>query len=236
MKRFTLTAFFLLLTVAIIGPWPAGAGNGAPNGTHYNLNIIGVKDPKTAPLTNSDRHTIFVALDNNGSVPSNIYLTPGEFQVCDGNAFDSAYDCSGAEIASHGAVFQLPCNNNVTPVAIGCSADTAQGNYTVWARALGTPTGTPWATISTCATAPDGSFVCSTGNKLMRSKGKQLFTNVTKALTSLQNVCFTQGVDAAGNPVVVCESVALFADGFQDFLWQYDNHGLKLAQVRFYYE
>jgi hypothetical protein len=28
--------------------------------------------------------------------------------------------------------------------------------------------------------------------------------------------------------------VALFADGFQDFFWQWDNQGLKLTQLRFY--
>jgi len=28
--------------------------------------------------------------------------------------------------------------------------------------------------------------------------------------------------------------VSLFATCLQDFLWQYDNNGLKLLQVRFY--
>jgi hypothetical protein len=51
---------------------------------------------------------------------------------------------------------------------------------------------------------------------------------VTKELTTLQNVCF----DVGGN--VVCESVSLFDPELIDFVWQYDNHGLKLAQVRFY--
>ena len=234
MNRLTLAGFSfiaVLLIVAIISPAPAGAGNGAPNGPHYNLNIIGVSNPKTQPLTNSDRHTIFVALGKDVSVTSNIYLTPGPFAVCDGNAFDAAYDCSGSQIASHGAVFQLPCDTNV-PTDTGCNGGTAMADYTVWARALGTPNGT--ATITTCATAPDGTFVCSSENKVLaRSKGKQLFTNVTKALTTMQNVCFNT-VDAAGIVVQFCESVSLFAAGFHDFLWQYDNNGLKLAQVRFY--
>jgi len=33
-----------------------GNGNGAPNGAHYELGIIGVSDPKTQPLTGSNRH------------------------------------------------------------------------------------------------------------------------------------------------------------------------------------
>jgi hypothetical protein len=225
MKR---TSFFvaLLLAAAIAGPALAAGGNGAPSGPHYNLNIIGVSNPKTQPLTGSGRHTIFVALGKDSTVRSNILLTPGPFAVCDGNAFDAAYDCSGTQIASQGAVFQLPCDTNVT-TDTGCNGGTAVANYTVWARALGTPNGT--ATITTCATAPDGTFVCSSENKVLaRSKGKQTFTNVTKALTTMQNVCFVQ------NGTTVCESVSLFADGFHDFLWAYDNHGLKLAQVRFY--
>ncbi|HEY2774848.1 MAG TPA: hypothetical protein VGK20_12450 [Candidatus Binatia bacterium] len=202
----------------------ADAGNGAPNGAHYNLNIIGVTNPKTQPLTGGDRHTIFAALGaKNSTVTSSIYLVPGPFAVCDGNAFDTAYGCDGAPIASKGAVFQLPCDTNVT-TDTGCNGGTAMANYEVWARALGTPNGS--ATITTCATAPDGTFVCSSGNDVLaRSKGKQMFTNVTPALTTMQ--CVTYGT-------TICQSVSLFADGFHDFLWQYDNNGLKLAQIRFY--
>jgi len=234
MNRLTLAGFSfiaVLLIVAIIGPAPAEAGNGAPNGPHYNLNIIGVSNPKTQPLTNSDRHTIFVELGRDATVRSNIYLTPGPFAVCDGNAFDAAYDCGGTQVASHGAVFQLPCDTNVT-TDTGCDAGVTTTNYTVWARALGTPNGT--ATITTCALAPDGFIVCSSENKiLVRTKGKQLFTNVTSVLTTMQNVCFNT-VDASGVVVQTCESVSLFSGGFQNFFWQYDNNGLKLAQVRFY--
>ena len=107
-----------------------------PNGAHYNLNIIGVENPKTDPLTGSDRHTIFVALGNkNSAVTSKIYLTQGDFQVCDGNAFDAAYDCSGNQIQSQGAVFQLPCNTNI-PADITCVDGTVSASYQVWARLL----------------------------------------------------------------------------------------------------
>lgn len=37
---------------------PALAGNGAPSGPHYNLNIIGVENVKKADMTGSNRHTI----------------------------------------------------------------------------------------------------------------------------------------------------------------------------------
>src|SRR2546426_6636096 len=82
-------------------------------GPHFNLNIIGVENPKTAPMTGSDRHTIFVGLGKKSSVASNIYLAPVPFDVCDGNAFDAAHSCTGDVIANQGAVFQLPCNSAV---------------------------------------------------------------------------------------------------------------------------
>src|SRR6266567_7344198 len=141
----------LLATLALARPAFPQNGNGAPNGAHYNLNIIGVENPKTSTLTGSDRHTIFVALGNKGTATSKIYLTPGDFQVCDGNAFDAAYDCAGTQIQSQGAVFQLPCNTNV-PADITCAADTTSASYTVWGRALGTPGGS--TTVTTCVTDP----------------------------------------------------------------------------------
>jgi len=203
----------------------AGGGNGAPSGPHYNLNIIGVENPKTDPLTGSDRHTIFVALGNkNSAVTSKIYLTQGDFQVCDGNAFDAAYDCSGNQIQSQGAVFQLPCNTNI-PADITCAAGTVSASYEVWARALGKPGGS--VTVTTCATDPTtGEVVCSSENvMLVRGKGKQTFTNVTNELTSIY---------ASFDGGLTYQRVALFSGGFYDFFWQYANSGLRLLQLRFY--
>src|SRR5512142_1067532 len=115
----------------------ATTGNGAPSGAHYNLNIIGVENPKTDPMTGGDGHTIFVALGTkkpSDPVESNIWLTQGPFQVCDANGFDAAYNCAGAQIGrgQNGAVFQLPCNTLVTTDS-GCVNGTVQEAYTVWA-------------------------------------------------------------------------------------------------------
>jgi hypothetical protein len=213
-----------LVAVAAALAAPAHAGNGAPSGPHYNLNIIGVSKNKTAPLTSSDRHTIFVGLgSSNDVVESRIYLGQGDFQVCDGNAFDAAFNCAGAKIASQGAAFQLPCNTNILAL-IPCSAgDTA--SYEVWARGLGKPGGQ--AAMTTCATDPTtGETVCSTENVvLVRNTGKSTFKNVTNELTSLM-------ADINGDGIL--ERVALFSGGLQDFFWQFDNQGLKLTQLRFY--
>jgi hypothetical protein len=180
-------------------------------------------------MTSSDRHTIFVALGskNSAAVISKIYLTPGDFQVCDGNAFDAAYDCAGTQVQSQGAVFQLPCNTNV-PADITCAVGTTSASYTVWGRALGKPGGS--TTVTTCATIDPttGEVVCSTENTLdvfTRKSGKQTFTNVTSELTSAI-------VSLDGG--LTYQRVALFSGGLQDFYWQYANKGLRLLQLRFY--
>ena len=221
----------LLLGALVLAATPAFAqrGNGAPSGPHYNLNIIGVDNPKSSSMTGSNRHTIFVALGRNGIVQSKIYLTPGDFEVCDGNAFDAAYDCSGSKIQAEGAVFQLPCNTNLSndPTQydlVPCDI-AEQAAYEVWARALGRPGGS--ATMTTCATDPTTqTVICSAENVvLVRNRGKSTFTNVTNELTSL-----VANIDLDAQ----LERVALFAGNLEDWFWQYDNNGLRLAQIRFY--
>ena len=247
-----------LLVTAIASPALAqGGGNGAPSGAHYNLNIIGVENPKKADMTGSNRHTIFVDLGKNGGVSSRIYLVPGaEFKVCDGNAFDAATDCQGNQIQSLGAVFQLPCNLNLTggtvdhdgdpgtpelPVELlPCDPDDLVPDlaYEVWARALGKPGG--GATMTTCATEVGdtdqdgiaGEEICSLENVMFfRSKGKQTFQNVTQELTSLV-ACFD--TDPTDTVVLECFRYALFREEFEDWFWNYYNTGLRLAQLRFY--
>lgn len=201
------------------------------NGTHYNLNIIGV-ERKTAPMTNSDRHTIFVGLGNpknsGASVPvtTRIYLQNGyDFKVCDGNGFDPAYDCGGSEIKPEGATFQLPCNTALTYTeGLGCPGTADQKLYFVFARALGKPGGS--TSMTTCyldysdPAFPQGVPVCSLGFlELSRERSKSYWQDATDQLTSLS---------------INGQTISLFATGYQDFFWQYDNSGLKHAQIRFY--
>ena len=61
--------------------------------------------------------------------------------------------------------------------------------------------------------------------KLERNKGKSTFSNVTSQLTTLTYINAT-----TGQPV----TVSLFDPSLQDFFWNYQNNGLRLAQLRFY--
>lgn len=136
----------------------ASTGSGAPSGSHYNLNIIGVPKGKTADMTGSSGKRIFVPLTGN----CKINLSEGDFQVLDGNCTDNGQ-----------ASFQLPNpdsdNDGIT-------------TYSVWARALGKPGGK--SATTTCATDPTTSEVwCSVYSMVqMRNKGKSSFTDVSKDL------------------------------------------------------
>ncbi len=192
----------VLAASAFIPSISNATGNGAPSGSHYNLNIIGVPNNKTASMTGSDGHTIFTKLEGN----SKIWLdqsTDGTFKVLDANGTDS-----------NGASFQLP----------------APGDYTIWARALGKPNAS--STMTTCAIDPvSGETVCSTDALIsVRGTGQSKFTNVTKQLTTIDidpTLAATLGLTCTG-------TINIFDACLQDYFWNYDNHGLKLLQLRFY--
>lgn len=133
-----------------------------------------------------------------------INLSEGNFQVIDGNCTDGP------------AGFQLP---NPDPDHDGLS------QYSVYARALGQPGGK--STTTTCVTDPTTQEqYCSVYSMvLVREKGKSAFTNVSKVLLYVY-------ADINGDGTL--ERYSLFDEALKDYFWQYDNNGLKLAQLRFY--
>lgn len=208
-------------------PALAQPGNGAPSGDHYNLNLIGHNDCLGDDFTGSNRHVIAVLLNyDDGSQDGQLYstldrrnkifLAPGtDFQVTDGSGCDGAY-------------FTLPADVSTT--------------YTVYARALGSPKNNPTATITTCAvddmgteSTADDEIVCSTSDNvvtLQRTKGRQRFENVTRKLLFL---C-ADGSDGSIEDGVCqnSELVQLFDEDYYSYFWDYDNNGVRLAQLRFY--
>lgn len=96
--------------------------------------------------------------------------------------------------------------------------------YSVWARALGKPGGS--STTTTCAYDSAGELWCSIYSMvLVRDKGKSWFDNVSKELLYIY-------VDLDGDGTA--ERYPLFDKALEDYFWNYDNNGLKLAQLRFY--
>jgi len=193
----------------------ATTGNGAPSGTHYTLNIIGVSHAKNANMDGLGGHVIFVDLGSrkpaepvSTKIMLNQSASAGEFAVLDKDGTDGL------------ARFSLP----------------APGTYTVWARALGTPGGQ--AKMTTCAEDIadnlDGGLesgeICSTQfEAFVRGTKADQFRDVTFNLT---HIVLPAGSDAA----LACASttVSLFNACLEGYFWKYDNNGLKLLQVRFY--
>ena len=232
MKKLFLFSLVFVLTLSL-GYGMAMAGNGAPSGPHYNLNIIGVEKAKNTDMTGSNRHTIFVALKKNGSVSTKIYLTEGEFKVCDGNGFDEAYDCNDNVIGrSNGAVFQLPANGCADE---GCDPIVAR-TYLVYVRALGTPGGS--GRITTCVETYDefGNEVevCSMDTVVLDSDTRpSKFVDKTKELTTilLPIAIYDKDGNVVGYKLV---RYGLFEPEFGQYFWDFNNEGLKLVQLRFY--
>ncbi|MFC2171502.1 hypothetical protein ACFLU6_02590 [Acidobacteriota bacterium] len=96
--------------------------------------------------------------------------------------------------------------------------------YSVYARALGKPGGS--AKMTSCLTDDLGDTYCSTDNVVMiRGKGKSRFQNVSKELLTIY-----VDIDSDGD----LDRMALFDEDLWEYYWEYDNSGLKLAQLRFY--
>ena len=92
----------LALVIAFMPLVSSATGNGAPSGAHYNLNIIGVSKGKTADMTGSNGHRIFVPLVGN----CKINLSIGAFQVLDGNCTDgpSTFPLPNPDLATYQTV------------------------------------------------------------------------------------------------------------------------------------
>ena len=185
-------------------------GNGAPSGPHYTLNIIGVDKDKNANLDGGNGHRIFVKL---WGADTKIILTEGDFAVTDPNGTDGT------------AGFQLP---NPDEDGDGTTS------YSVFVRALGKPdryalmqTCYEDATGTWCAVDFDGGVEQIT---IARTKGGVAkFENVSKDLLFV-DVC----VEWDGTTCLDVDQIPLFGDDALTYFWDYDNFGLKVAQLRFY--
>ncbi len=208
-KLVMVAALITMIAAAVIIPNALATGNGAPSGPHYNLNLIGVdKNNNNGLPQNNCGNVIFVNLYGK----STIWLN-------ESNTF-AVVDCDATD--QDGGLFDLPApNNTYNPDGTWAGS----GNYTVWARAVGTPGGN--GNITTCATDPTTlEQVCSMNSTLLvRTKGKQTFADVTKQLTTITYYNATLGKTV---------TVDIFDSSLYGYLWSYDNNGLKVVQLRFY--
>jgi len=222
-KKIVLALLVVALAVVAVSSI-ASAGNGIPySGKHYNLNIIGVKPKTNADMKGNMGHRIFVNIQGK----SKIMLCPsGEGTVCLDVPSDSfqVLDANGTDGE---ALFALP-----RPVA---DPDTGCAQYTVWARALGKPGKS--AKMTTCFDDGTGywcPYMEGTGGEvftldLNRGHGKQEFQDVSKYL-----LYYYYCTAWDGGVCTDWDREFLFTRSNEGYLWEYDNSGLKLAQLRFY--
>jgi hypothetical protein len=227
---------------SVIGLSPNGAGritgNGAPSGSHFNLNIIGVSKNKSARMDNNDGRRIFTQLWGGDDAATlndqlvkdisrlnKIFLQPATtkhtFNVVDANATDA-----------NGALFQLPPNVSST--------------WNVYARALGKPGGK--SSTTTCAAVPgadgilgtkDDEVLCSLRTlTMMSTAGQSTFKDVSGELLFIQMVVDPVMDPALASCLKVTErktmTLPIFHGCLAGYFWNYDNNGLKLLQLRFY--
>lgn len=232
MRRLVCVAAALAASALMATPALAQVGKGL-SGKHWNLNFIGVSKDKEVPdMKGSHRHTVFVPLHNDSvSRKIKIYYVRGEdFRVLDGNATDDDE-----------ATIQVPyefCEDTEA----GC---TDLLSFDVYAVGLGKPNGynivTAECTYSLDVVDEGGSPDLECEDTLLlgsfsigREKGKpkrEDISNIFRATGCLD-------YDASG----FCDSgdlefrnVWIFnIEELLEYWWDYENHGLKLMQVRFY--
>jgi len=242
MRRFFLFTLVFGLTLTLgSGVALAGKdlkGNGFLNGRHYNLNIIGVPKDKTVPdMQGSHRHTIFVPLNSGEDVERQVkikYVTGDDFQVLDGNATDD----------DNMAIIQVPYEY--------CDLETNDSceellSFIVFARGLGKPGPDTGAVVTAeceyllSVVDPEGTagLTCEDtlllGDFEVRRPGKK---PITRDITDIFRATGCLDYDADG----VCDSgdlefrnIWIFnIPHLEYYMWDYDNNGLKLMQVRFY--
>ena len=225
---------FAIIMVAMIGmtgvttqAFAAGNNAGGVGKGGYQLNLIGMdKQDKLGDNDDNNGHRIFVNLNGN----TKIKLYNGtDFAVLDADGTDN-----------DGAAFQLPYPGNCDTTDFSlCDLD-----YSVYMRVLGKPSENPY-TIVTCADELvdlDGDGIaneCSVETVSLPSsngKGKNAkFTEVSKELLTL---CLdTNAVvdsDSDGNFTNDCDLRAeLFDDKLENYTWDVDANGHRLAQLRF---
>jgi hypothetical protein len=231
-------AVVIVLTLGVTPVFAAKPGTDF-NGPHYNLNLIGKDKVMPGDYDNPDRHTMFVPLDTSDmyidlNTPNNlgeetldgikIEMTQGaEFAMIDGNATDG-----------YGS-FQLGAGKYHVYIAVKAKSPKYPDAYTDitgWVEAYDNA-GELWYYI-------DVGFVSVSKNGKWTDATDLFFVTWQE-----DDFGFVTGTEADYIPdlgIWVFDYMAgldAWTAGGYDldqlaYFWQFDNHGNKLIQVRFY--
>jgi hypothetical protein len=249
MKRITLA----LLAAAAIGcaAIPAWAGNGAPSGPHFNVNIIGVK--KGAAPSGSETssgHSIFIPL-NTTKLPRNwdgaTCTTPDgtqtDFVDEDGPTFSTQEPDGGTRIYFHPTTtgsFEITDRDAVDGEAhVTIPVEDTEEKWVLvdlWVRVLGKPGGCAEISGYAYEDPADGDpneLWWYSGSILMnRTGGKSSFVDATDIFeVDYCNVDTVEGELQCTGPT---QSLSVFNDIFDEYFWEVNNKDTRLIQLRFY--
>jgi hypothetical protein len=206
-KRMILGTFVAIMVLTMISMvvLAGDKGNDLPKGSHlYQLLLIATGD-KMADIDSGKR--IFIKMSGH----TKILLTEGDFQVLDGNGTDGE------------AAFQLPRPEDDNPDDPRDSTGTPK--YLVYVRVVGKPGPGIKITPVEYTDKNDQSTWIRSEEYLELSKSSK-FTNETRRLLYLW-----VDTDDDGK---ADERVVLFDDKNKGYLWDVDNQGRKVVQMRFY--
>jgi hypothetical protein len=209
-------------------------GNPCPGEKEYQVNIIGVPKAKNPDMTGNNGHRIFVPLVGN----TKVYMT-GDTSSEEGLQCGSQFyvaDANGTD--NDGATLVVPCTNvNKDSTSTGVC-------YDVYATPLGTPGGKAEVDVvctfdstvvdtdlveGSCEDVPLGQF----DFELVRNSGKPVQKDITNYMRA--SGCFDEDLSGTCDPgEKTFNNVWIFnLEALLSYYWDYDNDGLRVAQVRF---
>jgi hypothetical protein len=206
--------------------------NPCPGEKAYQVNIIGVPRDKNPDMTNSSGHRIFVPLNG----VTKIFMT-GDTSTEDGLQCGNTFQVTDANATDGSGKLVVPCENvNAESTDPGVCFD-------VWATPLGTPGGRAEVDVvctfddtvigdlveGSCEDVPLGQFDFD----LVRNNGQPVQKDITRFMRA--SGCFdTDGSGTCDQGEKTFNNIWIFnLEALQEYFWEYDNQGLRVAMIRF---
>ena len=207
--------------------------NPCPSEKAYQFNIIGVDKGKNPDMTGNNGHRLFVNLTGKSKIvmtgdtdfdDSNGLQCGNSFQVVDANATGS----------NNPGMLLVPCEN------VNSESTDPGVCFDVFATALGGP---GQANVDVVCTFDDtvvdtniDDGDCAQGNidfDLVRNSGRPVQEDITNFLRA--SGCFDEDGEGDCDPgETTFNNVWIFnLEALIEYFWDYDNQGLRVAQIRF---